>query len=145
MESKGSCLCGAVEFTVQGLSGNIYQCHCSLCRKQGGSASNTGTVVPHDQLTWLKGKENIKTWVKETGFKSCFCGTCGSLVPNQLRGMDYYWIPVGTLETDAFKIVANLYLEHKASWGVVSPDGDRFATMPEVKEFITLLGNELHA
>lgn len=145
MKSKGSCLCGAVEFSVEGLSGNIYQCHCSLCRKQGGSASNTGTVVPFDQLNWLKGEESIKAWVKDTGFKSCFCENCGSLVPNQLRGMNYYWVPVGTLEDGPFKIVANLYLDHKASWGVVSPDGKKFETMPETMEFIKLLGNELHA
>jgi len=141
----GSCLCGAVEYEVKGLSGKVYQCHCELCRKQGGSASNTGTIVPFSQLKWLKGEGSVKTWVKETGFKSCFCGNCGSPAPNPLRGMNYYWVPVGALEEGSFKIVASLYLDSKASWGVVSPDGDRFETMPEVKEFIALLDNELHA
>ena len=128
---KGSCLCGGIEFEVAGLSGNIYQCHCTLCRKQGGSSSNTGTVVPMNQLTWLKGEGNIKTW--------------GSLVPNLLRRLDYYWLPVGTLDYEEFKVVANLYMDSKASWAVVSPDGERFNTMPEVNDFIEMLGNELHA
>ena len=126
------------------MSGNIYQCHCTLCRKQGGSSSNTGTVLPRKQFAWLKGEDSVKTWVKETGFTSSFCENCGSLVPNLLRKLDYYWLPVGTLEGGPFTVVANLYMNSKASWAVVSPDGERFETMPEVKEFIELLGNELH-
>jgi len=140
----GSCLCGGIQYEVTGLSGNIYQCHCTLCRKQGGSSSNSGTVVPMNQLTWLKGESNIKTWVKETGFTSSFCENCGSLVPNLLRKLDYYWVPIGMLEDIPFKIVANLYMDSKASWAVVSPEGKKFETMPEVNEFIELLGNELH-
>lgn len=140
----GSCLCGDIEYEVTGLSDYIYQCHCTLCRKQGGSSSNTGTVVPINQLKWLKGEGSVKTWVKETGFTSSFCDNCGSLVPNLLRKLEYYWVPVGTLEDGPFKIVANLYMDSKASWAAVSPEGERFETMPEVKEFIEMLGNELH-
>ena len=141
---KGSCLCGSVEFNVSVIK-NIYQCHCSLCRKQGGSASNTGTVVPIEQLEWIKGKDNIKSWVKESGFRSDFCSDCGSPVPNILRGLSYYWIPVGTLEDGPFEIVANLYTGSKASWGVVAPTGERFETMPELKGFIALLSGNGHA
>jgi hypothetical protein len=141
---KGSCLCGSVEFEVKGLSGNMYQCHCKLCRKQGGSSSNSGTVVPVKQFTWLKGQSSVKTWVKETGFTSCFCESCGSPVPNRLRKLEYYWVPIGGLEGGEFNIVANLYLDSKAPWALVSPDGEHYETMPEVKEFIDMLGNELH-
>lgn len=141
---KGSCLCGRVEFNVPEININIYQCHCTLCRKQGGSASNSGTVVPLSQLEWIKGKENIKSWVKETGFRSDFCSDCGSPVPNPLRGLDYYWIPIGTLDDGPFNIVANLYTESKASWGIVAPTGTRFETMPEIEAFIALLSHNGH-
>lgn len=144
MKIKGSCLCGSVEFNVIDISKNIYQCHCSLCRKQGGSASNSGTVVPLNQLEWIKGQEHIKSWVKETGFRSDFCKECGSPVPNLLRGLEYYWIPVGTLEDGPFNIVANLYIESKASWGVVAPAGKKFETMPDLNEFIDLLSENGH-
>lgn len=141
---KGSCLCGSIEFSVTGIS-NIYQCHCSLCRKQGGSASNSGTIIPLAQLEWAKGKENIKSWVKDSGFRSDFCSNCGSLVPSPLRGLEYYWIPVGTLDDGPFNIVANLYVDSKASWGVVAQTGERFKTMPEINEFIALLVKNGHA
>ncbi len=145
MNIKGSCLCGSVEYEVEDISNNIYQCHCSMCRKQGGSASNTGTVIPFNQLKWMKGKAYIKSWTKNTGFRSDFCSNCGSLVPNPLRGLDYYWIPVGTLEDANFDIVANLYTDSKASWGVVSPTGKKFKSMPELEEFISLLSSNGHA
>ena len=141
MNMKGSCLCGCVEFSVTDINNSIYQCHCSLCRKQGGSASNSGKVIPLSQLEWIKGKELIKSWVKDTGFRSDFCSNCGSLVPNPLRGREYYWLPVGTLEDASFNIVANLYTESKATWGVVAPTGKQFKTMPEIEEFIALLSS----
>lgn len=140
---KGSCLCGSVQFDVTGVK-KLYQCHCSLCRKQGGSASSTGAVVPLENVQWIKGKENIRSWVKETGFRSDFCATCGSLVPNPLRGLNYYWVPAGTLEDGAFEIVANIYLDSKASWGVVAPTGERFATAPEIEALVSMVMENGH-
>ncbi len=59
---------------------------------QGGSSSNSGAVVPIRDLTWIKGQPKI--WVKETGFISSFCDNCGSPVPNRLRELEFYWVPV---------------------------------------------------
>ena len=141
MDITGSCLCGKVQFNVRNIGRNIYQCHCSLCRKQGGSASNSGTVVPLNQLEWIDGKEHIKSWIKQSGFRSDFCSNCGSPVPNPLRGLDSYWIPVGALEDGPFKIVANLCTESKASWGVIAPTGKQFGAMPELEELMALLSS----
>jgi hypothetical protein len=38
---KGECLCGDVEFEIKGDLPNLYQCHCSLCRKVTGSSAAT--------------------------------------------------------------------------------------------------------
>ena len=139
MDISGSCLCGSIEYRIRNLGNKIYQCHCSLCRKQGGSASNSGTVVPLNQLEWIKGKEKIKSWVKSTGFRSDFCETCGSPVPNPLRTFDYYWIPVGSLDAAEFEIVMSIYTNSKASWGVLAPNAQQHETMPDFEEFIALL------
>ena len=137
----GQCLCGAVEFEILGPLTKIYQCHCSLCRKQGGSASNTGTVVGADQLRWLAGENLTSSWVKESGFRSDFCSKCGSPVPNPLREMPYYWVPVGLLDEgpQALEIAVQLYVGSKASWDVVAGPGVSFETMPAWDEFIALL------
>ena len=72
-QMHGKCLCGSVEFEVTGNFPKLYQCHCSLCRKQGGSLSNTATIVGAENFHWLSGQEHISSWVKDTGFRSDFC------------------------------------------------------------------------
>lgn len=59
----GKCLCGGVEFEITGTVPNLYQCHCSQCRKQGGSASNTATIIHENQFLWKAG-QNLLTRFK---------------------------------------------------------------------------------
>lgn len=137
---RGKCLCGAVEFEVTGPAPKLYQCHCTLCRKQGGSTSNTGAIVPQDSVRWLSGQELVSSWVKPTGFRSDFCSRCGSPVPNPLRSTRYYWLPAGLFEgSEKLEVVAHLYLDSKASWDTAPLTGAQFDTMPEMREFIRLL------
>lgn len=79
---KGVCNCGAVSFTVTGTMPRMYQCHCSLCQKQSGSASNASTIVKLSNFKWTSGTDSIKQWKKESGFNSHFCHNCGSPTPN---------------------------------------------------------------
>ncbi len=57
---RGKRLCEAVEFEILGEVPGLYQCHCSLCRKQGGSTSNTATIVANNKFRWLKGEEKFQ-------------------------------------------------------------------------------------
>lgn len=140
---RGTCLCGAVEFELVDVSPKLYQCHCSLCRKQGGSSSNTATIVPAENLRWLAGRERIASWVKDTGFRSDFCSRCGSPVPNPLRNTPYYWVPIGLLDDEpAMEIAVQLFEGSKAPWDVGAAPGVQFEAGPEVSELIALLHSE---
>ena len=115
--TKGHCLCGSVQFTISGKLPNLYQCHCSLCRRQSGAACNTATIVPAEQFAWTAGENLIKTWQKPSGMSSHFCGECGSPVPNLLSGdRSLVWIPVGLLDEVESKIVAHLCCDSRAAW-----------------------------
>ncbi|WP_446685632.1 GFA family protein [Marinobacter arenosus] len=46
---KGECLCGNVKFEIEEEIRNLYQCHCSLCRKATGAAANAATFVQGSQ------------------------------------------------------------------------------------------------
>jgi hypothetical protein len=61
---RGYCLCGKIEFAIAGDRFKLYQCHCSLCRRQGGSLSNTATIVASENFRWLRGLEFISSWKK---------------------------------------------------------------------------------
>lgn len=137
---RAKCLCGQVEFEIVGPTPKLYQCHCSLCRKQGGSASNTATVVPAENFRWLTGQEHISSWVKESGFRSDFCSRCGSPVPNPLRNTPYFWVPAGLLDDDGrLEIGAHLFVGSKASWDTIPSAGVRYDTMPELADVLELL------
>ena len=143
---RGKCLCGLVEFDVEGTLPRLYQCHCSLCRKQGGSSSNTATIVNAENFRWLSGQERITSWVKDTGYRSDFCSKCGSPVPNPLRSSPYYWVPVGLLDDgQQLEIAAHLFVGSKASWDVIASTGEQYETAPELSELIRLLHSDIHA
>jgi hypothetical protein len=136
----GKCLCGAVEFEIDPPYPALYQCHCSLCRKQGGSVSNTGMIVAADKFRWLTGEPLITTWARTTGFRSHFCSRCGSPVPNPLRDTGFIWVPSGLLEGDGpLEIGAQLYLGSTASWDEAPGRGRQFETAPELVELIAFL------
>jgi hypothetical protein len=102
--------------------------------------SNTAAIVGNTDFRWLRGAEFISSWKKESGFRSDFCSTCGSPVPNPLRNLPYYWVPAGLLEeNDGLEIVAHLCVASKASWDSIPLQGACYDELPKLSEFIALL------
>ena len=141
MNIKGSCLCGAVRFEVEASALGIYQCHCSECRKITGSAANSSCLVPRDHFTWLSGREEIRSYVHTSGYRSDFCGICGSSAPNEFRDKPYYWVPAGALENTSLPSVkAHICIASKADWEHSPEAGVRYAEVPNLSELLEVLG-----
>lgn len=58
---KGQCLCASIHFQINKNIEAIYQCHCSLCRKQSGTHANHATIVQESDFKWITGQDNIST------------------------------------------------------------------------------------
>ena len=84
---KGSCLCGAVTFTIDARLTEAIACHCSQCRKQTGHFL-ADCEVKRDDLT-VSGAENVTWYRSSEKVRRGFCATCGSVL---------FWDPV--VETD---------------------------------------------
>lgn len=137
---KGICNCGSVRFDVSEDITKLYQCHCRLCQKQSGSTSNTATIVHESDFKWLSGLDSITHWKKESGFTSDFCSTCGSPVPNRLRDMNVFWVPMGLVGDLEAKVVTHLCSESKARWDTIQGEAVIFDGMPEsMEQFIASL------
>lgn len=136
---RGTCLCGTVAFELQVEKLKIYQCHCSLCRRQSGTASSFGAVLSEEKFTWISGLASIRTWEKDTGFTSHFCSSCGSSVPNKFKGRPFYWVPAGLVESDAIETAANVFVSDKPRWSNVASHVNPYATRPDVEELLELL------
>ncbi|MDZ7588648.1 MAG: GFA family protein [Parasphingorhabdus sp.] len=83
MAHDGSCLCGAISFTVEGELAPPDACHCTWCRKQSGHVW-ASTDVPLDRLTII-GEENIRWYASSEKVRRGFCATCGAFL---------FWDPI---------------------------------------------------
>src|SRR5512134_3664359 len=72
----GSCLCGAVRFTIEGDLGHSDACHCTQCRKASGHYFASANV-PRSALT-VTGEEHIRWYQSSAKVRRGFCGRCGS-------------------------------------------------------------------
>jgi hypothetical protein len=134
---RGKCLCSGVEFEVRDPPQRLYQCHCSLCRKESGAASNAAFIVRSEQLAWLAGQDLVSSYIKPTGFRSDFCSKCGSPVPHPLRSTSYVWVPVGLLEEPVTLSVAmHLFVGSKASWEPMPVAGTLHEEVPAFSEVL---------
>jgi len=139
---KGKCICGSVSFEITGQLPGLYHCYCTLCQKQGGTASNAASIVYLDKFKWVSGEGKIQTWHKDSGFSSHFCSSCGSPVPNAFKSR-YVWIPFGLLENVNPKVVANLWLSSKPSWAVPAPLERNYDSAPDdIAEFVQYLNSD---
>ena len=74
---KGSCFCGAVQFTVTGEPAGMGYCHCDSCRHWSAGPVNAFTLWQPDALKITKGADNIGTYNKTPGSSRKWCKTCG--------------------------------------------------------------------
>jgi hypothetical protein len=139
---KGSCLCESVTFEVDKERLSLYQCHCSLCRKQSGTFSNAATIVSEQSYRITSGEDCISKWKKNTGFSSNFCARCGSPVPNRLQNTEYFWIPAGLLEdVGEMRIESHLFIGSKASWEQASSNAKTHEEFPGIEAHIAFLNS----
>jgi hypothetical protein len=80
---KGSCLCGAVSFTVEGELKDPDGCHCGQCRKSTGHFL-VSTDIARERLT-VKGEEHVGWYASSEKVRRGFCRTCGSTL---------FWDPI---------------------------------------------------
>ena len=74
---NGSCLCGAVQFEVQGPLRPSVGCHCTQCRKTSGHYWSA-TQVAGENLH-IKDPDRALRWYRSSPqAERGFCSTCGS-------------------------------------------------------------------
>jgi hypothetical protein len=74
---KGSCFCGATQFTVTGEPAAMGYCHCKDCRLWSAGPVNAFTLWKPDRLKVTKGADNIRIYNKTPSSSRKWCATCG--------------------------------------------------------------------
>ena len=114
---KGSCLCGAVRYTVAAAIGQAENCHCAMCRKAHGAAFSTNALVPTSALE-IEGGDRLSAYRSSPHREKLFCSACGSqLFIRRLNAPDGIVITLGTLDVDPqIKPVRQVFVQSKAPW-----------------------------
>ncbi|CUH50483.1 GFA family protein [Ruegeria atlantica] len=118
---NGSCLCGAVAFTIDGELSQPSACHCGQCRKQSGHVwSSTWTHQDHlsftasDTLTWFRASDTARRG---------FCRSCGSFLFWQHNDEDTISISMGALsEPTGLTLSKHIFVADKGDYYDITDD-----------------------
>ncbi|GGO67496.1 GFA family protein [Bowmanella pacifica] len=118
MTKKGSCLCGAVHFQIDGDFEQFFLCHCQHCQKDTGSAHAANLFSNTATLKWQKGEALVKTFcLPGTRHQRAFCTNCGSALPYLLSEFSMLVVPAGSLDDKVeIKPNAHLFMASRANW-----------------------------
>ena len=113
----GSCLCGAVAFTVAGDLPPPEACHCTKCRKQSGHYF-ASTDVPKSALQ-VTGGEHVSWFMSSDTVRRGFCSTCGSSLFWEPLHRDWIGVAMGAFD-DATRTQLRIHI-------FVADKGDYYA------------------
>ncbi|HKP55783.1 MAG TPA: GFA family protein [Polyangiales bacterium] len=126
----GSCLCRSVSWQAEKPLERMSHCHCSMCRKSHGAPFATYVAADARGFAWRGGEQHIVRYRSSEQVERCFCGRCGSAVPELFDGKA--WMPAGCLDEDpGTRPYAHMFTASKAPWYEIPPDGlPRFEAYP---------------
>ncbi|WP_299600492.1 GFA family protein [uncultured Tateyamaria sp.] len=123
MSRSGSCMCGAVKFTIAKPITETGACHCSMCRKWSGGVF-LGVQVPKGGMQ-IEGEDNLTVYTSSEWAERAFCKHCGSSMfyrvtaPGPMNG-DMH-VGMGTFaDASGIPLTGELFIDLK-------PDGYAFA------------------
>lgn len=112
---KGSCLCGAVTFEIEGDLPAPTACHCTKCRKHTGHHEagtdvlrSAMTVRGEDKLTWYHSSEKVRRG---------FCSVCGSSLFFDPVHLDRIGVAMGAFDTPTgTKLSMHIFVADKGDY-----------------------------
>jgi hypothetical protein len=131
MALHGGCLCGGVRYEISGKLENAGLCHCSMCRRNSGSAFVAAAQVASKDFKWTKGQDLIGRYKSSPGAQRIFCKNCGSPMAGGGDPMgETFFINLGSLDDDpGVRPGAHIFVGSKAPWFEITDQ------LPQFKEF----------
>jgi hypothetical protein len=139
---RGSCLCGAVAFEIDGRLTPIQLCHARRCQKFTGSAFSPEMAAKRSRFRWVRGEELITRYEapllrEPPPLRRAFCRVCGSPLPVSLEGTDYVVLLAGVLDDDPGTApFRHIFVGQDAPWNTIADDLPQFEERPPVEQRI---------
>ena len=121
---RGSCLCGAVRFAVEGDLPPIQFCHCGDCRKAQGSAFGANIPLLAKDFRLLSGEADLQAYESSPGKQRVFCRNCGSPLFSRLTAKpEALRLRAGSLDAPvAAGRAFHFHVASKADWWEITDD-----------------------
>jgi hypothetical protein len=130
---RGSCLCGAVAYVIEGTPFRCWLCHCGRCRRARSAAHASNLFTGADGVRFTRGEDLIEAYKlpEAQRFTQTFCRICGSLTPRVFRDRNLAVIPMGGLDDDpGMRPQAHIFVDSKAPWYTIADDVPQHAEYP---------------
>ncbi|ODT67966.1 MAG: aldehyde-activating protein [Pelagibacterium sp. SCN 63-23] len=126
---RGSCLCGAVSFVVNGPLPEGSACHCSKCRKSSG-AHEMGIDVDKSALE-IFGAEHLSWYFSSENVRRGFCATCGSPMFFDPPGADWIGLHLGSFDgPTGVRIAKHIFVADKGDYYEIRDGAPQFEAVP---------------
>jgi hypothetical protein len=110
----GQCLCGAVTIRATPTRPHVEACHCTMCRRWGGSAFlgvQCGSEVE------IAGEEHVTRYRSSDWAERGFCRHCGSNLFYRFLPANGYSFTAGLFADDAFQPLAEeIFIDEKPDY-----------------------------
>lgn len=116
---KGSCLCGAVQYTLLSEPKKVSHCYCTMCQKQHGAAFATYASLPKEDLVYKAGEDCLASYHSSESIVRKFCKHCGSNIEwtGSKEYPDWTSVTMATLDTPYKpKQIVDIYTDSRCCW-----------------------------
>jgi hypothetical protein len=130
----GSCLCGAIRYTVSAPITELRACHCTHCQKTSGTAASVNAVVPSAAFKITQGTPKRYDAAAASGrtLHRYFCGECGSPIYSQrAANQELVVVRAGTFDNaEGMKIATNIWTRSARPWAHIDPASQQLPGQP---------------
>jgi hypothetical protein len=131
----GSCLCGAIRYSISAPITELRACHCRDCQKSSGAGGSVNAMIPSPGLRITQGTPKRFTVTADSGrtLHRFFCGDCGSpLYSRRELTPETTSLRIGTLDdSSGMKITANIWTKSARPWDYIDPATKQFPGQPD--------------
>jgi hypothetical protein len=131
---NGSCLCGAIRYTVDAAVSDLRACHCTHCQKSSGGAGTVNAVIPSAAFKLTRGRPKRYDVKADSGriLYRYFCGECGSpLYSQRANNPDIVVVRAGSFDDAGdMKIGTHIWTKSARSWHHIDPAAKQLPGQP---------------
>ena len=131
---NGSCLCGAIRYTISVAVTALRACHCAHCQKASGAAGSVNAVIPSSAFRITHGTPKRYDAKADSGrtLHRYFCGDCGSPIYSQRPTTpDTVVVRAGLFDNAGeMKVTANIWTQRARPWAYIDPASKQVPGQP---------------